>query len=60
MPKKRYRPEEIIQHLRTVEIETGKGLAVLDAPKGFRKRAHSLFVSLPPWGWQGCQFTLSQ
>ena len=31
MPRKRYMPEEIIQHLRTVERETGKGLAVLDA-----------------------------
>ena len=31
MPKKRYTTEEIIQHLRTVELETGKGLAVLDA-----------------------------
>jgi len=31
MPKKRYAPEEIIQHLRTVALETGKGLAVLDA-----------------------------
>ena len=31
MPKKRYTPEEIIQHLRTVELETGKGLAVLNA-----------------------------
>jgi putative transposase len=31
MPKKRYMPEEIIQHLRTVELETGKGLAVFDA-----------------------------
>ena len=31
MPKKRYTPEEIIQHLRTVELETGKGLTVLDA-----------------------------
>jgi hypothetical protein len=31
MPRKRYTPEEIIQHLRTVELETGKGLAVLDA-----------------------------
>ena len=30
MPKKRYTPEEIIQYLRTVELETGKGLAVLD------------------------------
>jgi len=31
MPRKRYTPEDIIQHLRTVELETGKGLAVLDA-----------------------------
>jgi len=31
MPKRRYTPEEIIQHLRTVELETGKGLPVLDA-----------------------------
>ncbi len=31
MPKKRYTPEEIIQHLRTVEPDTGKGLAVLNA-----------------------------
>jgi len=31
MPKKRYTPEEVIQHLRTVELDTGKGLAVLDA-----------------------------
>ena len=31
MPRKRYTPEEIMQHLRTVEREIGKGLAVLDA-----------------------------
>ena len=31
MPKKRFTPEEIIQHLRTVELETGKSLPVLDA-----------------------------
>jgi len=31
MPRKRYTPEDIIQHLRTVELETGTGLAVLDA-----------------------------
>jgi transposase-like protein len=31
MPKKRYTPEEVIQHLRTVELEAGKGLTVLDA-----------------------------
>jgi putative transposase len=30
MPRKRYTPEEIIQHLRTVELELGKGVAVLD------------------------------
>ena len=31
MPKKRYTPEEILQPLRTVELDAGKGLAVLDA-----------------------------
>ena len=31
MPRKRYTPEEILQHLRTVELDTGKGLAVPDA-----------------------------
>lgn len=31
MPRKRYTPEEILQHLRTVEPETGKGLAMLEA-----------------------------
>lgn len=31
MPKKRFTPEEIIQHLRTVELETGKGVAVHEA-----------------------------
>ena len=33
MPRKRYTPEEILQHLRTVELDTGKGLAVLDASR---------------------------
>ena len=33
MPKKRYTPEEITQHLRTVELETGKGVPVLDASR---------------------------
>ena len=28
-PKKRHTPEKILQHLRTVELETSKGLAVL-------------------------------
>jgi hypothetical protein len=31
MPRKRYTTEEVIQHLRTIELDTGKGLAVLDA-----------------------------
>lgn len=31
MPRKRYTPEEIIQHRRTIELDTGKGLAVPDA-----------------------------
>ena len=28
MARKRYTPDEIVRHLRTVEIETGKGLVV--------------------------------
>ena len=31
MPRKSYTPEEIIQHLRSVELETGKGIAVVEA-----------------------------
>src|ERR671917_625987 len=31
MGQKRYTAEDIIGHLRTIEIETGKGLAVIDA-----------------------------
>ena len=31
MPRTRYTPEEILVHLRTVELDTGKGLAGLDA-----------------------------
>ena len=31
MPRTRYTPEEILLHLRTVELDTGKGLAVVDA-----------------------------
>jgi putative transposase len=31
MPKKRDTPEAIIQHLRTVELETSKGLVILNA-----------------------------
>jgi hypothetical protein len=31
MPRKRYTPEEIIQHRRMIELDTGKGSAVPDA-----------------------------
>ena len=31
MPWKRYTPEEILQHLWTIRLETGKDLAVFDA-----------------------------
>ena len=33
MARKRYYPEEIIQHLRTVEIEQGKGISLDQAAK---------------------------
>jgi transcriptional regulator with XRE-family HTH domain len=33
MPKKRYTPEEIITHLRTVEIEQAKGLKLEEAAR---------------------------
>ena len=33
MPKKRYTPEEIIQHLRTVEIEQAKGTTLEEAAR---------------------------
>lgn len=31
MPKKRFTPEEIIVHLRTVELESGKGVSIEEA-----------------------------
>lgn len=33
MPRKRYQPEEIIQHLRTLEIEQAKGASLEEAAK---------------------------
>lgn len=33
MPKKRHTPEEIIQHLRTVEIEQAKGTSIEEAAR---------------------------
>jgi putative transposase len=43
MPKKRYTPEEVIQHLRTVELDTGKGLAVLDACRKLGITEHTYY-----------------
>ena len=33
MARKRYQPEEIIQHLRTVELEQGKGMSLEEASR---------------------------
>lgn len=33
MPRKRYQPEEVIQHLRTLEIEQAKGTKLEEAAK---------------------------
>lgn len=33
MPRKRYSAEEIIQHLRTVELEQGRGATLEEAAK---------------------------
>ena len=43
MPKKRYTPEEILQPLRTVEMETGKGLVVLDACRKLGLTEHTYY-----------------
>ena len=43
MPKKRYTPEEIIQHLRTVELDTSKGLAMLDACRKLGITEHTYY-----------------
>jgi hypothetical protein len=36
MPREQYPPEEIIQHLRTVELKTGNGIAGRDACRKLR------------------------
>jgi len=41
MPKTRDTPEEILQHLRTVELETSQGLAVLDACRKLSMTEHT-------------------
>jgi len=43
MPKKRYTPEEIPQHLRTVELDTGQDLAVLDACRKLGITEHTYY-----------------
>jgi putative transposase len=43
MPKKRYTPEELIHHLRTVELETGNGVAVLDACRKLGITEHTYY-----------------
>jgi transposase-like protein len=43
MPKKQYTPEEIMQHLRTVELDTSKGLAVLDACRKLGITEHTYY-----------------
>ena len=43
MPKKRYMPEEILQPLRTVEMETGKGLVVLAACRKLGLTEHTYY-----------------
>ena len=55
MPKKRYTPEEIHQHLWTVELEAGKGLAVLDACRklGITEQKYGQFLNGGDDGLQG-------
>ena len=43
MPKTRYTPEEVIQHLRTVELETRNGLAGLDACRTLGITEHTYY-----------------
>lgn len=43
MPRKSYTPEEIIQHLRTVELETGKGIAVVEACRKIGITEHTYY-----------------
>ena len=42
MPKKRFTPEEIIQHLRTVEIEQAKGVTLEEAARKVGVTPHTL------------------
>lgn len=48
MTKKRYTSEEIIQHLRMVELETCKGLAALDACRLLDLTEQTQYRQMPP------------
>ena len=50
MPNKRYTPEEIIQHLRTVELETSKALAVLDSCRNLGITKHTYYRGKKEYG----------
>lgn len=52
MPRKRYTPEEILQNLRTVELKTGKGLAVLDACRKLGITEQTYYRSKKEYGRQ--------
>jgi hypothetical protein len=44
MARKRYTADAIISHLRTVEIETAKGIGIADACRklGFTEQTHAM------------------
>ena len=50
MPKKRHTPEEIIQHLRTVEIERVKGASLDQAARKIGVIPTTLLVGRPSLG----------
>ena len=43
MPRTRHTPEEILLHLRTVELDAGKGLAVVDACRKLGLTEHTYY-----------------
>ena len=51
MPKKRDTPEESIQRLRAVELETGTGQAVLDACRKLGITEHRCGTSPSTGNW---------
>ena len=49
MARKRYTPEEIIGHLRTVEIESGRGTAISGVPDARDHGADPLSLGAGVW-----------